>query len=80
MIAIVSLHADEQLRERSIKGWQVLAGVAEGIMIHERPKDRPNPVVEIGQTLADGTAIMAVWAWIESERMAKLVTVHFMDR
>ncbi len=76
---MISLHADEQLRERSVMVWQVIDGVSKGIMIRERPNDVPNPVVEIAQQLADGTPIKAVWAWIPTERMAKLVTVHFFD-
>jgi len=77
---IISLHADEQLRERSMTVWQVVAGMAEGKIIRERPKDRPNPVIEVQQKLADGTPVKAVWAWVASDRIAKLVTVHFFDR
>lgn len=66
---VISLHADEQLRERSITVWQVVAGMAEGKIICERPKDRPNAVVEVQQKLADGTPVKAVghgWRRIES--------------
>jgi hypothetical protein len=76
---MISVHADEQLRERSIMVWQVIAGVSAGTMVRERPKDRPNPVVEVGQSLADGTPVNAVWAWVAADQAAKLVTVHFFD-
>lgn len=74
-----SAHADEQMRERSIRHWQVVAGVSAARLVRERPRARPNSVVEVEQMLADGTAVIAVWAWLAPERTAKLVTVHFMD-
>jgi hypothetical protein len=39
----------------------------------------PNPLVEVGQVLADGTDIKAVWSYIVTAGVAKLVTVHFFD-
>lgn len=46
----------------------------------ERPRARPNPVVEVAITLPDGTEAKAVWAWLRADDEAKLVTVHFFDR
>lgn len=74
-----SNHADDMLRERSVTAWQVVAGLAMARLIRERPRAKPNPVAEAEQTLADGTPIKAVWAYVQSADAAKLVTVHFFD-
>jgi hypothetical protein len=76
---IIGQHANEQLRERRIPAWQVVAGVEEGKLLVERPNATPNPIAEIEQLLADGTEVKAVWAWLALSRHAKLVTVHFFD-
>jgi hypothetical protein len=76
---LISSHADDMLRERSIMVWQVIAGTHEAVLIRE-PADVPNPVIEVEQRLADGTPVKVVWAWIRSHSVAKLVTVHFFDR
>jgi hypothetical protein len=76
---IIGQHANERLRERGIPAWQVLAGVADGIMIVERPDALPNPAVEVRQELADGTVVKAVWSFLGKSGYAKLVTVHFFD-
>lgn len=60
--------------------WQVVAGLADGRLIRERPGDLPNPAAEFDQTLADGTAVKAVWAFVRGAGVALLVTVHFYDR
>jgi hypothetical protein len=73
-------HADERLRERRIVGWQILDGLESAKLLGERPDATPNPTAEFEQILADGTVVKSVWAWISSERTAKLVTVHFFDR
>jgi len=75
----VSVHADEQMKDRGIELWQVVEGVTSGKLVRERLKARPNSVVEIEHVLADGTVVIAVWAWLRPERVAKLVTVHFID-
>ncbi len=77
---VVGRHANERLRERRIPAWQVVSGIETGTLIIERPNSEPHPVAEVQQHLPDGTAIKAVWAWIEDERTAKLVTVHLFDR
>ena len=77
---VFGAHADERLRERRILGWQVLAGLDGAQVVCERPDGQPNPVVEFEELLPDGTPFKAVWAWISSDRTAKLVTVHFYDR
>ena len=74
---IVSDHADERLRERHVKLWQVEAGLAKAKLSHERPKAQPNPSIEVRQSLADGTPIRVVWAWLRPIKVAKLVTVYF---
>jgi hypothetical protein len=77
---VVGIHADERLRERRITAWQIIAGVREGTVIKSRLNDRPNPCIEIRQSLADGTPVKTVWAWLAADQTAKLVTVHFFDR
>lgn len=77
---VVSDHADNQLRERSIMAWQVVDGAAHARLLSERPWTLPNPSIELDQSLADGTPIKVVWAWLDGAGMAKLVTVHFYDR
>ena len=79
MVAFSS-HADDMLRERKVASWQVIAGVGEGRMLIERPHDRPNPVAEVEQTLADGTPYKAVWAFAKRRGLAVVVTIHFFDR
>ena len=75
----IGIHADERLRGRRIRAWQVIGGVEGSRVLRERPKARPNPVVEVEQLLPDGTTVKAVWAYIRSVDVAKLVTVHFLD-
>lgn len=77
---IISDHADDQLRERWMKDWYVIAGLTEGKLIHEDPSAMPNPKVEVEQVLPDGTPIKAVWSWLEYNQSARLVTVHHFDQ
>lgn len=75
----VGLHASDRLRERGILEWQVASGLPHAKLIKERPRDRPNPSVVVEQVLADGTSVIAVWAWLKADAGAILVTVHFDD-
>ena len=77
---VFGIHADQVLRDRRIAGWQVVAGLEDAALLRERPRATPNPVAEFDQILADGTPVKAVWAWITDQKVAKLVTVHFIDR
>jgi hypothetical protein len=77
---VFSAHADQRLRERRIMAWQIVAGVQHARLLQEKPLEKPNPTVELEQLLVDGTAVKVVWAWMETESAAKLVTVHFFDR
>jgi len=76
---LFSDHADNMLRERGIVHWQIVEGVARAQLLSERPATKPNPTVELEQTLPDGTPVKAIWAYVTSLDMAKLVTVHFFD-
>ena len=76
---VVSEHAVERLDERGILEWQAVFGLEEGELMAERPRDRPNPAVEVRQKLADGTEVKAVWSLLARSAVAKLVTVHFFD-
>jgi len=76
---VVGQHAVERLEERGVLEWQVVDGIEDGSLIAERPDALPNPAVEVRQSLADGTDVKAVWSYIASLGMAKLVTVHFFD-
>ena len=76
---VVGQHATERPDERGILEWQVVDGIATGAPLAERPDALPNPSVEVQQTLADGTAVKAVWSHLILLDVAKLVTVHFFD-
>jgi len=60
--------------------WQVVAGLADGKLMAERPDAIPNPAVEVRETLPDGTDIKVVWSYLRQSRVAKLVTAHFFDQ
>jgi hypothetical protein len=76
---VVGQHASERLEERGIMEWQAIAGLEGGELIDERPKSKPNPSVEVRQSLPDGTDFKAVWSYLHQSGVAKLVTVHFFD-
>jgi hypothetical protein len=76
---VVGLHAAERLDERGILEWQAVVGLANGRLIAERASARPNPSVEVQETLPDGTDIIAVWSLLERSDVAKLVTVFYSD-
>ena len=77
---VVGEHAAERLEERGIMEWQVVAALADGELIAERAKAKPNPTVEVRESLPDGTEVKAVWSLLRTSGVAKLVTVHFFDR
>ena len=76
---VVGQHAVERLEERGILEWQVVASLAEGHLIAERPDAEPNSTVEVKESLPDGTEFKAVWSYLPQSDVAKLVTVHFFD-
>lgn len=77
---VIGRHAAERLNERRIVEWQVALGTSEARLVRERPDAKPNPAVDVQVTLPDGTVVIAVWSWLPLNRMAKLVTVHYLDR
>ncbi len=77
---IVGLHASERMEERGIMEWQIVDGLADGKLMTERPDAIPNPAVEVRESLPDGTDVKAVWSYLRQSGVAKLVTVHFLDR
>jgi hypothetical protein len=77
---IVGEHASERLEERGIMESQVVAGLEDGDLIAERPDATPNPAVEVRESLPDGAEFKAVWLHLSQSGVAKLVTVHFVDR
>jgi hypothetical protein len=76
----IGQHAVERLEERGLLEWQIVDGIESGRLLLERPDALPNPVVEVAQMLADGTPVKAVWSYLPPANLAKLVTVHFLDR
>jgi hypothetical protein len=76
---LIGQHASERLEERGIMEWQAVAGLEEGQLIVERLDANPNPVVEVRESLPDGTEFKAVWSQLGESGVAKLVTVHFFD-
>jgi hypothetical protein len=77
---VIGEHASERLEERGIMEWQAVGGLMNGVLIAERPRSRPNPSVEVRESLPDGTEFKAVWSHLRGAGVAKLVTVHFFDR
>jgi Domain of unknown function (DUF4258) len=77
---VVGEHASERLAERGIMEWQAVAALADGELVTEKPKSKPNPAVEVRASLPDGTEFKAVWSHLRKSGVAKLVTVHFFDR
>lgn len=77
---LIGQHASERLELRNILEWQAVVGLADGELIAERPDATPNPAIEVRETLPDGTEFKAVWSYLASSHVAKLVTVHFFDR
>ncbi|MFM8250840.1 MAG: DUF4258 domain-containing protein, partial [Planctomycetota bacterium] len=72
-------HASERLDERGIMEWQVVIGLSAGVLLRERPDARPNPAIEVSQTLEDGTKIKVIWSHLRASGFAKLVTVRYFD-
>lgn len=77
---LIGEHASERLEERGIMEWQAVAALADGELIAEKSRAKPNPTVEVRETLPDGTEFIAVWSFLRQSGVAKLVTVHFFDR
>jgi hypothetical protein len=77
---VAGQHASERLEERGIMEWQVVAALAEGELIAEDSRAKPNPTIEVRESLPDGTEFKAVWSFLRQSDVAKLVTVHFFDR
>jgi hypothetical protein len=76
---VIGQHAAERLEERGIMEWQAVAGLEDGKLIIERSDAKPNPAIEVEETLPDGTDFKAVWSYLSRSGVAKLVTVHFFD-
>jgi hypothetical protein len=76
---VIGQHASERLDERGIMEWQAVAGIDDAKLLAERPKAKPNPIVELRQQMPDGTEYKAVWSYLRQSGVAKLVTVHFFD-
>jgi hypothetical protein len=76
---VIGQHASERLEERGIMEWQVVAGLANGVLLKERLDAQPNPIIEVSQILEDGTMVKAVWSYLGNSGFAKLVTVHYFD-
>jgi hypothetical protein len=77
---VVGEHASERLEERGIMEWQAVVALKDGELITEKPRSKPNPTVEVRESLPDGTEFKAVWSLLRPSGVAKLVTVHFFDR
>ena len=76
---VVTKHAADRLRQRRIMTWQAVAGLDDGELLSERPKDKPYPAIEVRESLPDGTEFKAVWSLVKKVPLARLVTVHFSD-
>lgn len=76
---LIGDHASERLEERGIMEWQAVSGLDDGICIAENLNREPNPTIEVEETMPDGKEFKAVWAYLKTSGVAKLVTVHFFD-
>ena len=74
---LISWHADERCEERGVAPWQLAVGLESCVLVGEHPRSKPHATVNVRETLADGTEVEAVWAWLPQKRRAKLVTVYF---
>lgn len=77
---LIGEHASERLDERGIMEWQAVAALEDGELIAEKSRAKPNPTIEVRESLPDGTEFKAVWSLLRQSGVAKLVTVHFFDR
>ncbi len=77
---LVSIHADERCEERRISAWQLVAGLANAMVVRERPASKPNPSIITRQLLADGSEVEVVWSYLEKTHRAMLVTVYFREQ
>jgi hypothetical protein len=77
---VVGEHASERLEERGIMDWQAIAALGDCKLIAEKPRSKPNPTIEVRESLPDGMEFKAVWSFLRQSGVAKLVTVHFFDR
>ena len=77
---VVGQHASERLEERGIMEWQAVVALADGELIIEKPGAKPNPTVEVCESLPEGTEFKAVWSLLPQSGVAKLVKVHFFDK
>jgi hypothetical protein len=76
---VIGQHASERLEERGIMEWQVVVGLANGVLLKERLDAHPNPIIEVSEILEDGTRVKTVWSYLRDSGFAKLVTVHYFD-
>jgi Domain of unknown function (DUF4258) len=76
---IISWHADERCEQRGIADWQLVAGLDDAALVHERPGTMPHPSIVVRQLLADGGEVEVIWGWMAQSQRAKLVTVYFLD-
>jgi hypothetical protein len=76
---VVSWHADERWEERGVTAWQLIAGIDDAELVCERPRSKPNPSIVLQQSLADGSEVETIWAWLADSKRALLVTVYFHD-
>jgi hypothetical protein len=77
---VVGEYASDRLEERGIMEWQAVAALQDGDLIAEKPRSKPNPTIEVRESLLDDTEFKAVWSLLPQSGVAKLVTVHFFDR
>lgn len=76
---VVGQHASERLEERGFLEWQAVAGLDEGQCLRVDERSVPNPTVVVVEELPDGTEFHAVWSYLASIDVAKLVTVYFPE-
>ena len=44
---VIGQHASERLEERGIMEWQVVVGLANGVLLKERLDAQPNPIIAV---------------------------------
>lgn len=75
----VTHHADEEAQNDELRFDEIFFSVHHGEIIENYPEDRPYPSCLICGSNADGEPVHSVWAYVEANHQAILITVYRPD-